>query len=126
VPELPWLDDPAWAVIHGMEPLAARYSQLVDNLLDLSHETYLHAGFIGTPDVAVTPIEATVDEDADIVRVSRHMASVECPPPTPVRRGSRPRSTGGRTSSITRSAVTCCTRMWQPPVSRLGPTAAVG
>ena len=28
----------------------------MDNLLDLSHETYLHGGYIGTPEVAETPI----------------------------------------------------------------------
>jgi vanillate O-demethylase monooxygenase subunit len=63
-----------------MEPLAARYSLLVDNLLDLSHETYLHAGYIGTPEVAATPITTTVDEDAGVVYVSRRMTDVECPP----------------------------------------------
>jgi vanillate O-demethylase monooxygenase subunit len=63
-----------------MEPLAARYSLLIDNLLDLSHESFLHAGLIGTPEVAVTPIETRVDEDADVVYVERHMESVECPP----------------------------------------------
>jgi vanillate O-demethylase monooxygenase subunit len=63
-----------------MEPLAARYSLLVDNLLDLSHETYLHGGYIGTPEVAETPITTEVDEDAGVVRVSRRMKDVECPP----------------------------------------------
>ena len=29
---------------------------LVDNLMDLSHETYLHGGYIGTPEVADTPV----------------------------------------------------------------------
>lgn len=80
LPALPWLTDPSWKVLWGMQPLAARHSLLVDNLLDLSHETYLHAGFIGTPEVAATPIESEVDEEAGVVRVSRHMAGAECPP----------------------------------------------
>lgn len=63
-----------------MEPLKARYSLLVDNLLDLSHETYLHGGYIGTPEVAATPTTTEVDEDAGIVYVSRHMDDAECPP----------------------------------------------
>jgi vanillate O-demethylase monooxygenase subunit len=63
-----------------MEPINARYSLLVDNLLDLSHETYLHGGYIGTPEVAETPIDTEVDEPASIVRVSRHMADAACPP----------------------------------------------
>ena len=49
LPAMAWLDDPAWATVHGVEPLAARASLLIDNLLDLSHETFLHAGYIGTP-----------------------------------------------------------------------------
>lgn len=63
-----------------MEPLAARYELLVDNLLDLSHETYLHAGYIGTPEVAQTPITTETDEEAGVVHVSRRMKDVECPP----------------------------------------------
>jgi vanillate O-demethylase monooxygenase subunit len=77
-PAMAWLDDPRWATVHGVEPLAARASLLIDNLLDLSHETFLHAGYIGTPEVAETPITTRVD--GHVVHVSRHMSAVECPP----------------------------------------------
>jgi len=80
LPRTPWLEDEGWTVISGMAPLAARYQLLVDNLLDLSHETYLHAGYIGTPEVAATPARTAFDEDALVVGISRHMDSVECPP----------------------------------------------
>ena len=80
IPRAPWLADDAWTAVRGMEPLAARHSLLMDNLMDLSHETYLHGGYIGTPEVAATPIETEVDEAAGVVRVSRHMADAECPP----------------------------------------------
>ncbi|WP_088287905.1 aromatic ring-hydroxylating dioxygenase subunit alpha [Kineosporia sp. A_224] len=80
IPRAPWLADEAWTTVSGMEPLAARWGLLVDNLLDLSHETYLHGGYIGTPEVAETPITTEVDEEARIVRVSRHMADAACPP----------------------------------------------
>lgn len=79
-PRAPWLADPAYTTVCGMEPLAARYELLVDNLLDLSHETYLHGGYIGTPEVAETPITTEVDEDAGVIYVSRHMADAACPP----------------------------------------------
>ncbi|MFD9502483.1 Rieske 2Fe-2S domain-containing protein [Streptomyces sp. NPDC060035] len=69
-----------WVTVQGMEPIDADYGLLVDNLLDLSHETYLHGGYIGTPEVAETPITTEVDEKAGIVRVSRHMSDAECPP----------------------------------------------
>jgi phenylpropionate dioxygenase-like ring-hydroxylating dioxygenase large terminal subunit len=80
IPRAPWLTSPDYTTVAGMEPLRARYSLLVDNLLDLSHETYLHGGHIGTPEVAATPITTEVDEDAGIVRVSRHIDDAECPP----------------------------------------------
>lgn len=80
LPDVPWMDADGWKVLHGMEPLGARYGMLVDNLLDLSHESFLHAGSIGTPEVATTPIDTELDLDAQVVRVNRHMESVECPP----------------------------------------------
>lgn len=79
-PRAPWLTDSNYEVVRGMEPLAARYELLVDNLLDLSHETYLHAGYIGTPEVASTPITREVDKERNIVHVHRHMDDAECPP----------------------------------------------
>ncbi|MGV9981123.1 Rieske 2Fe-2S domain-containing protein [Micromonospora wenchangensis] len=80
IPRAPWLADPRYAVVRGMAPLDARYGLLVDNLMDLSHETYLHVGYIGTPEVADTPITTEVDEDRGVVHVSRHMDDAECPP----------------------------------------------
>lgn len=80
LPVAPWFEDDGWSTVEGMEPLPARYGLLIDNLLDLSHETFLHAGFIGTPEVAETPITTDVDEYAGIVYVSRRMKAVECPP----------------------------------------------
>jgi vanillate O-demethylase monooxygenase subunit len=80
VPRVPYLDSPDYTTVSGREPLAARFSLLVDNLLDLSHETYLHGGYIGTPEVASTPITTEVDDEAGIVYVSRHMDDAECPP----------------------------------------------
>jgi vanillate O-demethylase monooxygenase subunit len=80
IPRAPWLDSPGYTTVAGMEPLAARFGLLVDNLLDLSHETYLHGGYIGTPEVASTPITTQVDEEAGVVSVSRHMDDAECPP----------------------------------------------
>lgn len=80
IPRAPWLADPGWTTVGDMEPIDAGYGLLVDNLMDLSHETYLHGGYIGTPEVAETPITTEVDEGAGIVRVSRHMDDAACPP----------------------------------------------
>ncbi|MEV1024205.1 aromatic ring-hydroxylating dioxygenase subunit alpha [Streptomyces sp. NPDC050264] len=80
IPRAPHLAEDGWVTVRGMEPIDADYMLLVDNLMDLSHETYLHGGYIGTPEVAETPITTEVDEAAGIVRVSRHMLDAECPP----------------------------------------------
>lgn len=81
LPEVPWMTDTEhWASIAGLATIDARFDLLVDNLLDLSHETYLHKGSIGTPEVAATPIEVEADDEANVVRVYRHMNAVECPP----------------------------------------------
>ena len=81
LPRTPWLvDTDGWSSVAGVAKIDAAFDLLVDNLLDLSHETYLHNGSIGTPEVATTPIEVEVDEEAGVVRVFRHMNAVECPP----------------------------------------------
>ncbi|WP_399934891.1 Rieske 2Fe-2S domain-containing protein [Streptomyces kanamyceticus] len=79
-PRAPWMDSPGYTVVSGMEPIDGDYGLLVDNLMDLSHETYLHGGYIGTPEVAETPITTEVDDAVGIVHVSRHMDDAECPP----------------------------------------------
>ncbi|WP_371750507.1 aromatic ring-hydroxylating dioxygenase subunit alpha [Streptomyces sp. NBC_01283] len=79
-PRAPWMDSPGYTVVSGMEPIDGNYGLLVDNLMDLSHETYLHGGYIGTPEVAQTPIATEVDDNAGIVYVSRHMDDAQCPP----------------------------------------------
>lgn len=81
LPATPWLVDTLhWSAIGGVAKIDAGFEFLVDNLLDLSHETFLHNGSIGTPEVATTPIEVEVDDEDHVVRVYRHMNSVDCPP----------------------------------------------
>ncbi len=81
LPSTPWLTDGEhWSSVAGVARIEAPVDLLVDNLMDLSHETFLHAGSIGTPEVAQTPIEAEADEENAVVRVYRHMKAVECPP----------------------------------------------
>lgn len=80
IPRAPWLDSGLYTTLKDLAPLKARHSLLLDNLMDLSHETYLHGGYIGTPEVAETPITTEADEDGNVIRVSRHMDDAECPP----------------------------------------------
>jgi len=78
IPGLEWLTDPGWTHVHGLVPLKARQELLLENLLDLSHETFLHPTTIGNAAVAATPIE--VAGDASSVRFRRHMLGIEPPP----------------------------------------------
>ncbi len=75
VPALPWLDDPAWRAPGGVIRYGCDYRLLIDNLLDLSHTTFVHQSTIGTEDVARTPV--TTQRVADKVMVTREMYHTE-------------------------------------------------
>jgi phenylpropionate dioxygenase-like ring-hydroxylating dioxygenase large terminal subunit len=51
---------------------------VIDNLMDLSHETYTHQGSIGQHEILEAPIETRTD--GNHVIVSRWMAGIEAPP----------------------------------------------
>jgi vanillate O-demethylase monooxygenase subunit len=52
------LEDTDWeATIGGLEPLAARFQLMSENVLDLTHVTFIHAATIGTAGIASAPIE---------------------------------------------------------------------
>jgi len=61
-----------------MRTLKARYALVIDNLMDLSHETFIHASTIGSDEVAGTPI--TTEVDGNVVRCFRHMDGAPIPP----------------------------------------------
>lgn len=81
VPDWWWMDHPEWRPVRGGAPfhVEANYLLLNDNLLDLSHVAYVHAGSIGTGNVADFPILS--ERGADCVRMSR---MVEDSPPPPL------------------------------------------
>jgi len=78
IPDLRWISDPDWTHVRGLVPLGARQELLVENLLDLSHETFLHPTTIGNAAVAGTPIE--VSGEGTTVRFSRRMLGITPPP----------------------------------------------
>ena len=77
LPDFHWQSEPGWAPIGGTLHFKAHYQLLLDNLLDLSHETFLHANTIGNAAVADVPAEMT--SEGKQVRVTRLMR--DCPPP---------------------------------------------
>lgn len=56
IPEVRFNDHPDWSYVGGYLHLDCHYQLLVDNLLDLTHETFLHAKTIGNDHVADTPL----------------------------------------------------------------------
>jgi phenylpropionate dioxygenase-like ring-hydroxylating dioxygenase large terminal subunit len=78
IPDVSWLTDEKWTHVHGLVPLKSRQVLLVENLLDLTHETFLHPGSIGNAAVAATPIDVT--SEGNKVSFIRHMVGIEAPP----------------------------------------------
>lgn len=72
------MDDPAWAGDGGTLHIDANYLLILDNLMDLSHEAYVHASSIGQEELFSAPIETEVD--GNHVKVTRWMHDVHAPP----------------------------------------------
>jgi phenylpropionate dioxygenase-like ring-hydroxylating dioxygenase large terminal subunit len=82
VPNLFWLDDPHWTAAKGYIHMGADYRLVTDNLLDLSHETYIHQTSLGNREeesIAEFPAVVTI-EDGRAVHARRDMADIEAPP----------------------------------------------
>src|SRR6185437_7759479 len=77
LPDFHWQSEPGWAPIGGTLHFKAHYQLLLDNLLDLSHEAFLHANTIGNAAVADVPARTT--NEGNHVRVTRLMQ--DCAPP---------------------------------------------
>jgi len=73
-----WLADPAWRAVTGSKVVECHASLLIENVMDLTHETYLHASTIGQAAIAETPLKVDVGERG--VRASRVMRNVPPPP----------------------------------------------
>lgn len=67
-----------WTFDGGYYHIAADFRLAIDNLMDLTHETYVHAGSIGQPEILEAPIETRVD--GEDVWVTRWMPAIEAPP----------------------------------------------
>ena len=79
IPELFWLDDPGWTPTPGYLYLNANYLLVADNLLDLTHVTYVHRNTLaGDPREATAPTKT--ERLSDGVRVGRWMIDYSPPP----------------------------------------------
>ncbi len=62
VPDMHWNDDPAWAGDGKTIHVKCDYRLVVDNLMDLTHETFVHGSSIGNDHVAEAPFDVTHGE----------------------------------------------------------------
>ena len=78
IPHLHWHDHPDWAYGGGLYHIACDYRLMIDNLMDLTHETYVHATSIGQKEIDETPCKTVVE--GDTVITSRFMNGIMAPP----------------------------------------------
>lgn len=75
---LHWADNNDWAYGGGCFHIGCDYRLMIDNLMDLTHETYVHSSSIGQKEIDEAPVKTRVVEDEIIT--SRMMEGVSPPP----------------------------------------------
>ena len=78
LPDTHWMNDPAWATVTHSYRFECRADLVHDNLLDLTHESFLHRTTVG--DDYIYEHGITVEVDGTTVTVDRLMPGVEAPP----------------------------------------------
>ncbi|MFC3077407.1 Rieske 2Fe-2S domain-containing protein [Phenylobacterium terrae] len=78
LPDFWFCEDKAWTFDGDAYRVACDYRLLVDNLMDLTHETYVHPSSIGQKEIVEAPIETRVEGEAVIVE--RWMRDIDAPP----------------------------------------------
>jgi vanillate monooxygenase len=78
LPHLEWAESPEWAYGGGLYHIACDYRLMIDNLMDLTHETYVHASSIGQKEIDEAPVKTHAE--ADQIVTSRTMDGIQAPP----------------------------------------------
>ena len=78
VPDLHWNDDAQWAGDGKMIHVKCDYRLVIDNLMDLTHETFVHGSSIGSREVAESPFVSTHGDRT--ATVTRWMENITAPP----------------------------------------------
>ena len=74
---MPWADSDEWAYGAGLFHVKCDFRLMVDNLMDLTHEAYVHPGSIGQHEIEEAPVRTKVEGD-DVV-TSRFMNDITPP-----------------------------------------------
>jgi phenylpropionate dioxygenase-like ring-hydroxylating dioxygenase large terminal subunit len=78
IPDTHWMNDPEWSTVTHSVHFACRADLIHDNLLDLTHETFLHGSTVGDDYIVDHPLTVTVD--GTVVTADRLMPGVVPPP----------------------------------------------
>ena len=78
VPTFEWAESPDWAYGGGHYHIHCDYRLMVDNLMDLTHETYVHSTSIGQKEIDEAPVRTRMNGDQ--VVTERYMESIKAPP----------------------------------------------
>lgn len=78
IPDTHWHNDPEWAPVFHSLGINCRAELVHDNLLDLTHESWIHQTTVG--DDYIYEYGVTVEVEGNTVSVDRFMPSVEAPP----------------------------------------------
>jgi phenylpropionate dioxygenase-like ring-hydroxylating dioxygenase large terminal subunit len=78
IPDQSWLASGHWTRSQGYFHLPASYVSLHENLMDLTHLSYLHAASFGTADYAKAPYEATIENSRFVLH--RRVEPTTLPP----------------------------------------------
>lgn len=80
-PHPAWIDDEdGWAASRQRLHMKASYVRLHENLLDLTHLSFLHAKTFGTPDYASAPYDTQIDAEAGRFVLTRSVVPTRLPP----------------------------------------------
>ena len=78
VPDTHWMTDPDWATVTHSFHFECRAELIHDNLLDLTHESFIHLSTVG--DDYIYQHGVTVEVEGTMVSVDRLMPGVQAPP----------------------------------------------
>lgn len=75
---LEWAESSDWAYGGGLYHIQCDYRLMIDNLMDLTHETYVHSTSIGQKEIDEAPVNTRTE--GDHVLTSRYMENIMAPP----------------------------------------------
>lgn len=78
IPDMHWNDSEGWASDGELIYVNCDYRLVLDNLMDLTHETYVHGSSIGNRAVAEAPFDVTHSDKT--ATVTRWMTDIDAPP----------------------------------------------